>query len=84
MTNTVRVSFDVPEEEHTLVKSDCAKNRIALRSLLKDIFHKTAEEVKKKQLHDMINRGFQDVYEGKTTRLTDEILQKWEEMLSDE
>lgn len=76
MTDTVRVSFDVPVEEHTFLKSECAKNRIALRDLLKNIFHKTVEELKKKQLHEMLDQGFQNVYEGKTTRLTEEQLNK--------
>ncbi len=84
MTDTVRVSFDVPVEEHTFLKSECAKNRIALRDLLKNVFHKTVEELKKKQLHEMLDQGFQNAYEGKTTRLTKEQLNKWNEMLSDE
>lgn len=84
MADTVRVSFDVPVDEHTFLKSECAKNRIVLRDLLRTVFHNTVEELKKKKLHNMINQGFQNCYEGKTTRLTDEKMDKWSEMVRDE
>ena len=84
MKETVRVSFDVPIEEHTFLKSECAKNRIVLRDLLKDVFHQTVENFKKKQLHEMLNQGFKDSYEGKTTELTQQKIDEWNEILGDE
>ena len=51
---------------------------------MREVFHKTVEEFRKKQLNEMLNQGFQDSYEGKTTRLTKKQLNKWNEMLSDE
>ena len=84
MKNTVRVSFDVPIEEHTFLKTECTKSRIPFRNLMRKVFHKTVEELRKKQLHDMLNQGFQESYEGKTERLTKEQLKKWNEMLKDE
>jgi hypothetical protein len=81
---TVRVSFDVPIEEHTFLKTECTKSRIPFRNLMRQVFHKTVEELRKKQLHDMLNQGFQQSYEGKTTRLTKEQLNQWNELLSDE
>jgi hypothetical protein len=83
MKDKVRVSFDVPIDEHTFLKSECAKNRIALRDLLRDVFHKTVEEFRKKQLNDMLLKGFEQSYEGKTKRLTSEDLDKWEKMLNE-
>jgi hypothetical protein len=81
---TIRVSFDVPIEEHTFLKMECAKSRIPFRNLMRQVFHKTVEEIRKKQLHDMLNQGFEDSYEGKTTRLTEEQLDNWDDLLSDE
>ena len=82
MKETVRVSFDVPTEEHTLVKAACVEAHINFRDLMKDVFHKTAEELKKKRLHSMLRKGFQEVEEGKTTSLTQEDLDNWSEMVN--
>ncbi len=83
MKDKVRVSFDVPVEEHTFIKSKCVKSRIAFKELMQEIFHKTYTEMKKNELHHMILKGFEDSYAGKTTRLTQEDLEKWEKMLDD-
>lgn len=84
MKETVRVSFDVPEEEHNFLKRECVKARIPFRNLMQKVFHNTVEEFRKNQLHEMLNQGFQNSYEGKTKRLTKEQLNKWNEMLTDD
>lgn len=84
MKEKKRLSFDVSLEDHTFLKVECAKAHIALRDLMKDVVHKTVQELKKKKLHEMLREGFQDSYEGKTSRLTQEDLDKWNEMLGDE
>lgn len=81
MRETVRVSFDVPIEEHTFVKSACVEAHINFRDLMKDVFHKTVEELKKKTLHKMLTKGFQQAKEGKTTPLTQEDLDNWSKMV---
>ena len=81
MRETVRVSFDVPIDEHTLVKAACVEAHINFRDLMKDVFHRTAEELKKTRLHNMLKKGFQEVEEGKTTPLTQEDLDHWSEMV---
>lgn len=83
MKNQVRVSFDVPIEEHTFLKAECAKNRIVFRDLMKEMFHKTVEEMRKKELRDILLQGFKDSYEGRTKTLTDEDLDRWEKLLND-
>lgn len=79
----IRVSFDVPIEEHTFLKIECAKAHIALRDLMKDVFHKTVQDLKKKQLNSMLLQGFEESYEGKTSSLTDEELTKLNDLLND-
>ena len=81
MKETVRVSFDVPIDEHTFVKSACVEAHINFRDLMKDVFHKTVEELKKKKLHDMLSKSFQEVAVDKTTPLTQKDLDKWSKML---
>lgn len=43
---------------------------------------KENEELKKKELHAMLLQGFQNSYEGKTTRLTKEKLRRWARKLN--
>jgi hypothetical protein len=83
MRETVRVSFDVPIKEHAYIKTACAKLRIALRDLMKEIFHRTYRQMRKKELHASLLRGFKEAYEGKTIPLTQEDLEKWEKMLDE-
>ena len=78
---TVRVSFDVPIDEHTFVKSACVEAHINFRDLMKDVFHKTVEELKKKKLHAMLTKGFQEAKEGNRTPLTQEDLDNWSNMV---
>lgn len=81
MKETVRVSFDVPIDEHTFVKAACVEAHINFRDLMKDVFHRTAQDLKKKRLHDMLEQGFQEVKEGKTKRLTQDDLDNWSKMV---
>ena len=83
MKEKVRVSFDVPIEEHTFIKTECAKSRIAFKELMRDVFHKTYEEMKKKEFQDELLRGFQDSYEGKGRVITQEELDKWDKMVDE-
>ena len=83
MSETVRVSFDVSIEDHTIVKAACVEAHIHFRDLMKDVFHKTAEDVKKKRFHDMLKKGFQEAKEGKTTPLTQEDLDNWSKRVDD-
>lgn len=65
MKQTIRVSFDVPIDEHTFVKSACVESHINFRDLMKDVFHNTVEELKKKRLNDMLAVGVKQAKEGK-------------------
>jgi len=80
---TVRVSFDVPIDEHTFVKSACVEAHVNFRDLMKEVFHKTVKELRKKSLHDMLTKGFQESKEGKTTPLTKDDLDNWSKMVDD-
>lgn len=81
MREKVRVSFDVPIDEHALVKAACVEAHISFRDLMKDVFHRTAQELKKKSLHEMLRKGFQEAGEGKTTPLTQKDLDNWSKMV---
>ena len=48
--NTVRLSFDVPEEEHILLKTGCAQLRIAIKDFLHEMMLKGLKELEEKKL----------------------------------
>lgn len=81
MKKTVRVSFDVPIDEHTFIKAACVEAHINFRDLMKDVFHRKVEELKKNGLHEMLTKGFQEATEGKTTPLTQKDLDNWNKMI---
>jgi hypothetical protein len=81
MKETVRVSFDVPVEEHIFLKSMCVKARIPFRNLMKKVFHNTVEEFKKEKLQKILKKGLQEVKEGKVSPLTKNDLKRWNQMV---
>ena len=80
---TVRVSFDVPIDEHTFLKSTCVEAHITFRNLMRKVFHKTVEQFKKEKLHDLLKEGIREAKDGKTSRLTKKDLAKWNKMIDD-
>lgn len=65
MKDTVRVSYDVPIDEHILLKTECVKLRIPFNILMRQVFHQTAEELKKKQLHNRLDESLKQAKKGK-------------------
>jgi len=65
MKNTVRVSFDIPEDEHVLLKTGCAQSRISIKDFLHEMMLKGLQELKEKQLQDRLRRSIQQSKEGK-------------------
>lgn len=61
----VRLSFDVPEEEHCLLKTGCAQLKIAIKDFLHEMMLKGLEDLKEKQLRDRLKKSVQQSKEGK-------------------
>ena len=61
----VRLSFDVPEEEHLLLKIGCAQLRIAIKDFLHEMLQKGLKELKEKQLQERLITSIQQSKEGK-------------------
>lgn len=61
----VRLSFDVPEEEHILLKTGCAQLKIAIKDFLYEMMLKGLRELKEKQLQDRLKKSIQQSKEGK-------------------
>ena len=64
-----RLSFDIPESEHVLLKAACAYLRIAMKDFAHEALKKALEDIQEKQLHERLNLAFHQVYEGKVKSL---------------
>ena len=62
---TKRLSFDIPEEEHMLLKTECAQMRIAIKDFLHETMRKGLQELKEKQLQNRLKKSIQQSKEGK-------------------
>ena len=60
--NTIRLSFDVPEEEHTLLKIGCAHLRMSIKDFLHGMMLKGLKEL---ELNDRLKLSIQQSKEGK-------------------
>jgi hypothetical protein len=63
--HTVRLSFDVLEEEHVLLKTGCAQLRIAMKDFLHEMMRKGLEDLKERQLRQRLKLSIQQSKEGK-------------------
>lgn len=63
--NMVRISFDVPIEEHVMLKMECAQLRIAIKDFLHEMMLKGLKELKEKQLQERLKVSIKQSKEGK-------------------
>jgi hypothetical protein len=84
MKNSVRVSFDLPLEEHIFIKMECARNRIAIREFLHGLVAKGVEEYKKCQLNTKLRKSLKDSKSGKGRIISEAELDDWEASLDNE
>jgi hypothetical protein len=61
----VRLSFDIPEEEHILLKTGCAQLKIAIKDFLYEMTLKGLRELKEKQVQDRLKKSIKQSKEGK-------------------
>lgn len=61
----VRLSFDIPEEQHILLKTGCAQLKIAIKDFLYEMTLKGLRELKEKQLQERLKKSIQQSKEGK-------------------
>jgi hypothetical protein len=81
---TVRLSFDVPVEEHILIKTECVRSRMAVKDFLHNLVRMGLEQYRKAQFKQKMEGSIQQAKEGKVRTVTAEELDKWEKELEDE
>ena len=63
--DTVRLSFDIPADEHVVLKSECAQARISIKDFVHDLVLRGLKDLQKRQLHDRLKKSIQQSKEGK-------------------
>ena len=63
--NMVRLSFDIPLDEHIMLKTACAQARLAIKDFMHEMMLKGLEELKKKQMKENLKLSIQQSKEGK-------------------
>ncbi len=63
--DTVRLSFDVPVEEHILLKMECAQAQISIKDFLHEMMLKGINELKEKLLKERLKVSIKQSKQGK-------------------
>lgn len=63
--NMVRLSFDIPAEEHVLLKTACAQSRIAIKDFMYDAMLRGLNDLQEQQLKEKLKISIQQSKEGK-------------------
>jgi hypothetical protein len=62
--NMVRLSFDIPEDEHTMLKITCAQARLAIKDFAHAMILKGIEEFKKDEFKKRLKESIQQANDG--------------------
>ncbi len=63
--NMVRLSFDIPLEEHIRLKTACAQSRLAIKDFMYEMMLRGLQDLKEKQLQENLKISIQQSKEGK-------------------
>lgn len=84
MKDIVRLSFDVPAEEHIMYKTESVKSRMPIKDFLHTLVILGMQEYKKRQFQERMEKSIQQAKEGKVRTVTSQELDRWEKELDDE
>lgn len=63
--NMVRLSFDIPVDEHISLKTACALARMTMKEYLQHLVHEGIKDLEKKQLKEKLKKSIDQAKEGK-------------------
>lgn len=81
---TVRISFDVPVEEHILYKTECVKCRVPIKDFMHNLVMIGMAEYQKAKLKEKISKSIQQAKQGKVRSVSLEELEQWEKDLEND
>ena len=61
----VRLSFDIPVEEHISLKTACARLRMTMKEYLQHLVHEGIRDLEEKELKERLKKSIQQAKEGK-------------------
>lgn len=64
MKDTVRLSFNVPVQEHIVIKTECVTARIPMKDFLHELVLLGLKEYKKKKHQEKLKESLQRAQEG--------------------
>lgn len=79
--NMVRLSFDIPESEHLMLKTACVQARLSIKDFMHSMVLKGLEDLKKETFKQRLKESIQQSKKGKTRTISHAEL---DEMFDDE
>lgn len=61
----VRLSFDIPVNEHIVLKTECAQMQVAIKDFLQELVLNGIHELKEKQLQARLKKSIKQSKDGK-------------------
>ncbi len=84
MKNTVRLSFDVPVEEHIMYKTECVKSRVPIKDFLHNLVMLGMKEYERAKFNKKMGKSIQQAKKGKVRTVSPNELDRWESELEDD
>jgi hypothetical protein len=81
MKNMVRLSFDIPENEHMALKMACVRAKISIKDFVHAMILKGIEEFKKDEFKKRLKKSIRQSKEGKARIIS---LEELEDMVEDD
>lgn len=79
MKNSVRLSIELPIDEHIYIKMECARARISMKDFLHAVITASLTTLKEKRLMERLKKSIQQAKEGKVTTMSLSELEKFVE-----
>ncbi len=79
--NMVRLSFDIPESEHMILKTACVKAKISIKDFVHAMILKGIQDFKKDEFKKRLKESIQQSKEGKGRIISSTEL---DEMIADD
>ena len=76
MKNMVRLSFDIPENEHLALKIACVQAKLSIKDFVHALILKGIKEFKKDEFKKRLKESIRQSKEGKTRIITSAELDK--------
>lgn len=74
--NMVRLSFDIPEDEHTMLKTACAQSRLTIKDFVHAMILKGIQDFRKDEFKKKLKESIQQSKEGKSRIISSDELDK--------